>query len=90
MELQPVLYYSARMGERFLIAFIAAAALATVPAFADGLPVDPSKVKPEFRVAAEKRAAEQKKLAACQHEAQEKSFRRATALIFLSTAWTNS
>jgi hypothetical protein len=72
MQLQPVLYYAAPMGERFLIAFIVAATLAVAHAFADGLPVDPLKVKPEFRAAAEKRAAEQKKLAACQHEAQEK------------------
>lgn len=34
--------------------------------------VDPAKVKPEYREAAEKRAAEQKKLAGCQKEADAK------------------
>jgi carboxylesterase type B len=34
--------------------------------------VDPSKVKPEYREAAEKRAAEQRKLAVCQKEADAK------------------
>jgi hypothetical protein len=58
------------MGLQALIALIIAALFAAGPALADGRPVDPSAVKPEFRTAAEKRAAEQKKLADCQHEAE--------------------
>jgi hypothetical protein len=46
--------------------------LAAGAAFAEGRLVDPATVKPEFRAAAEKRAAEQKKLITCQHEAVEK------------------
>jgi hypothetical protein len=54
---------------RILIALIAVATLSIGVAFADGLMVDPSKVKPEFHEAAVKRAAEQKRLADCQKEA---------------------
>jgi hypothetical protein len=52
-----------------LIALIATATLSIGAAFAQSRTVDPSKVKPEFREAAEKRAAEQKKIANCQKEA---------------------
>jgi len=57
----------------FLIRMVLTAVLiAPAPATLAQLMVDPSKVKPEYRNAAEKRAAEQKKLAACQKEADEK------------------
>jgi hypothetical protein len=61
--------YTGAMPIRILIALIAVATLSIGAAFADGLMVDPSKVKPEFRQAAVKRAAEQKKLADCQKQA---------------------
>jgi hypothetical protein len=60
------------MGVGFAIALLVTAALAAGPALAEGRLVDPSAVSPEFRAAAEKRAAEQKKLITCQHEAAEK------------------
>jgi hypothetical protein len=60
------------MGVGPLIALAITAALAAGPAFAEGRLVDPSTVKPQFHAAAEKRAAEQKKLIGCQHEAAEK------------------
>jgi len=57
------------MSIRTLTALIAAATLSIGGAFAQSHPVDPSKVAPEFREAAEKRAAEQRKLAGCQKDA---------------------
>jgi hypothetical protein len=57
---------------RVFIVLIATVTMSAGPALADGQMVDPSKVKPEFREAAEKRAAEQKKLVTCQNEAEEK------------------
>jgi hypothetical protein len=55
----------------FRFALIGILALPAFPALAQRM-VDPSKVRPEYREAAEKRAAEQKKLAACQKEADAK------------------
>jgi hypothetical protein len=54
---------------RTLIALFATATLSIGAAFAEGRTVEPSKVKPEFSEAAARRAAEQKKLADCQKQA---------------------
>jgi psiF repeat len=63
---------------------IAAMLLPAGAGYADGLMVDPSKVKPEYRAAAEKRAAEQKKLVACQKDADEKKLLPRDRTKFLS------
>jgi hypothetical protein len=55
----------------FKVALIAAVTLSIGTTFAQAQTVDPSKVAPEFRAAAIRRAAEQHKLLVCQKEAQE-------------------
>ena len=54
---------------RIALTLIAAVALSGGAAYAQSRQVDPTKVAPEFRDAAEKRAAEQRKLAGCHKEA---------------------
>ncbi len=56
------------VGRIFIIAFLST--LPLEPSLAQRL-VDPDKVAPEFRVAAEKRRAEQLKVAECSHKANE-------------------
>jgi hypothetical protein len=66
---------------RFIM--VAVVALPAGAAFAQRV-VDPSKVKPEYREAAEKRAAEQKKLAVCQKQADEKKLKLRDRIPFLA------
>jgi hypothetical protein len=59
------------MGSKMIGRFLLVAIVSTIPfstSFAQKL-VDPDKVAPEFRVAAEKRRAEQLKLLECSHKA---------------------
>ena len=71
---------------RFLIGLTTAAAL-SYAAWADGRLVDPAKVAPEYREAAIKRAAEQKKLAECRKEADAKKLRVRYRVEFLTACF---
>jgi hypothetical protein len=75
---------------RILIAPTAVATLSIGAAFADGLMIDPSKIKPEFRQAAIKRAAEQMKLADCQKQAAAQKLLPRYRVKFLTTANINN
>ena len=74
--------YGDRMLRRSLTGIAVATALCHA-AFADGRAVDPSKVAPEYREAAIKRAAEQKKLVECRKEADAKKLRPRERVEFL-------
>ncbi len=74
--------YSGQMLTRSLIGITVSTALCHA-AFGQGRAVDPSKVAPEYREAAIKRAAEQKKLADCRKEADAKKLRPRERVEFL-------
>jgi hypothetical protein len=77
-----------QMLARLLIALVAATWFSQA-AFAEGRAVDPSKVAPEHREAAIKRAAEQKKLAECRKQADVKKLRPRERVEFLIACFDN-